>query len=234
VITLTLPLHTSAFDGQLADWFNSLGPIFGAASVAIFYLAVWGLVFAGTGLFVGAFIPFITGDSLLFASGLVTAASPQLEIWILALGVGIAAFIGDQVGFILGRHLGRPYLDKKSGPRMKRIIARTDRFYQSYGWWAVVIARFIPWARVFVPWVAGIGRMNYFKFLTSNLVGALAWGVGLTLTGYFAASIPAVKSAAYVIAGAFITASIIFGIITWRRDRAEARALRTDPSAGTE
>ncbi|NBX22570.1 MAG: DedA family protein [Microbacteriaceae bacterium] len=187
--------------------------MFGAASVAIFYLAVWGLVFAGTGLFVGAFIPFITGDSLLFASGLVTAASPQLEIWILALG---------------------PYLDKKSGPRMKRIIARTDRFYQSYGWWAVVIARFIPWARVFVPWVAGIGRMNYFKFLTSNLVGALAWGVGLTLTGYFAASIPAVKSAAYVIAGAFITASIIFGIITWRRDRAEARALRTDSSSGTE
>lgn len=226
--------RVAAFDGQLSDWFASLGPVFGGAAVAIFYLAVWGLVFAGTGLFVGAFIPFITGDSLLFAAGLVTAASPSLEIWILALGVGIAAFIGDQVGFILGRHLGRPYLDKKSGPRMRRIIDRTDRFYHSYGWWAVVIARFIPWARVFVPWVAGIGRMNYFKFLTSNLVGALAWGVGLTLTGYFAASIPAVKSAAYVIAGAFILASIVFGFITWRRDRAEARGIRSGSQTVTE
>ena len=221
----------AAFDGQLSDWFASLGPHFGPAAVAIFYLAVWGLVFAGTGLFVGAFIPFITGDSLLFAAGLVTAASPSLEIWILALGVGIAAFVGDQVGFILGRHLGRPYLDKKSSPRLRRIIDRTDTFYRSYGWWAVVIARFIPWARVFVPWVAGIGRMNYMKFLTSNFVGALAWGVGLTLTGYFAASIPAVKSAAYVIAGVFISASIIVSIMTWRRERAESRAERSSREA---
>ena len=221
---LSVGFHAAALDGELTDWFSSLGPVFGSAAVAIFYLAVWALVFAGTGLFVGAFIPFITGDSLLFAAGLVTAASPSLEIWILALGVGVAAFIGDQVGFILGRHLGRPYLDNKSGPRMRAIIDRTDKFYRSYGWWAVVIARFIPWARVFVPWVAGIGRMNYVKFLTSNLVGALAWGVGLTLVGYFAASIPAVKSAAYVIAGIFISASIVVSVITWRRERAELRS----------
>ena len=210
-------LHASALDGQMADLFSQVG-------VVVFYLVVWGLVFAGTGLFVGAFIPFITGDSLLFASGLVTAATPELSIWILGLGVGIAAFVGDQVGFVLGRHLGRPYLDRKSGPRMKRIIARVDKFYQSYGWWSVVIARFIPWARVFVPWVAGIGKMNYFKFLTSNFVGAVAWGVGLTLVGYYAASIPGVKAAAYVIAGFFITASIIFSVRTWiveRRDRAQ-------------
>ena len=179
------------------------------------------LVFAGTGLFVGVFIPFITGDSLLFAAGLVTAANPNLNIWILAIGVGIAAFVGDQVGFVLGRHLGRPYLDKKSGPRMQRIIARTERFYNAYGWWAVVVARFIPWARVFVPWIAGIGKMNYYKFLTSNLTGALAWGVGLSLTGYFAASIPGVKAAAYVIAGFFITASLVVGFRTWRLDRRE-------------
>jgi membrane-associated protein len=207
-------VHTAVLDGQLTDVVSTVG-------VFVFYLAVWGLVFAGTGLFVGVFIPFITGDSLLFAAGLVTAANPNLNIWILAVGVGIAAFVGDQVGFVLGRHLGRPYLDKKTGPRMKRIIARTERFYNQYGWWAVVIARFIPWARVFVPWIAGIGKMNYYKFLTSNLVGALAWGVGLSLTGYFAASIPGVKAAAYVIAGFFITASLIVGFRTWRLDRRE-------------
>ncbi len=188
----------------------------------VFYLAVWGLVFAGTGLFVGVFIPFITGDSLLFAAGIVAAtASDRINIVVLALGVGIAAFVGDQLGFILGRHLGRPYLDKKTGPRMKKLVIRTEAFYNKYGWWSVVVARFIPWARVFVPWIAGIGRMDYFKFLTSNLVGALAWGVGLTLVGYFAASIPGVKVAAYVIGGAFILASLIFGVRTWIIDRRE-------------
>lgn len=211
-------LYTAVLDEQLSDILTQAGAV-------IFYLVIWGLVFAGTGLFVGAFIPFITGDSLLFASGLVTAVTPSLNIWILALGTGIAAFIGDQVGYIMGRHLGRPYLDKKSGPRMRKIIDRVDKFYHSYGWWSVVIARFIPWARVFVPWVAGIGNMPYFKFLSSNFVGAVAWGVGLTVTGYFAASIPGVRAAAYVIAGVFIALSIIFSVRTLileKRDRKAA------------
>ena len=81
----------------------------------------------------------------------------------------------------------------------------------------------MPWGRVFVPVFAGVGRMNYCKFLTSNLVGALAWGVGLTLTGYYAAAIPGVKSAAYVIAGVFIAASIVFGVRTLLSDRAQNR-----------
>jgi membrane-associated protein len=209
----------SALDTQMGDVLASAGPI-------LFYLVVWGLVFAGTGLFVGVFIPFITGDSLLFAAGLVTAAAPNdLNVVILAIGVGIAAFVGDQVGFIMGRHLGRPYLDKKVGPRMARLIVRVDRFYLKYGWWSVVIARFMPWARVFIPWIAGIGKMNYTKFLTSNLVGAIAWGVGLSLVGFFAASIPEVKVAAYIIGGFFIALSLIFGTRTWIIDRRERRAV---------
>jgi membrane-associated protein len=209
----------SALDDQMGDVLASAGPI-------LFYLVVWGLVFAGTGLFVGVFIPFITGDSLLFAAGLVTAAAPNdLNVVILAIGVGIAAFVGDQVGFIMGRHLGRPYLDKKVGPRMARLIVRVDRFYLKYGWWSVVIARFMPWARVFIPWIAGIGKMNYTKFLTSNLVGAIAWGVGLSLVGFFAASIPEVKVAAYIIGGFFIALSLVFGTRTWIIDRRERRAV---------
>jgi membrane-associated protein len=130
----------------------------------------------------------------------------------------------QQLGFILGRHLGRPYLDKKTGPRMKKLVIRTESFYTKYGWWSVVVARFIPWGRVFVPWIAGIGRMDYFKFLTSNLVGALAWGVGLTVVGYFAASIPQVKVAAYIIGGFFIVASLVFGFRTWLADRRERKS----------
>ena len=207
----------STLSTQMGDLLASAGPI-------LFYLVVWGLVFAGTGLFVGVFIPFITGDSLLFAAGLVTAAaSDTLNVWVLAIGVGIAAFVGDQVGFIMGRHLGRPYLDKKAGPRMSRLIVRVDRFYLKYGWWSVVVARFMPWARVLIPWIAGIGKMNYTKFLTSNLVGAIAWGVGLSVVGFFAASIPSVRVAAYIIGGSFITLSIIFGLRTWLQDRRERR-----------
>ena len=88
-------------------------------------------------------------------------------------------------------------------------------------WWSIVVARFVPWARVFVPWVAGIGRMNYHRFLTSNFTGAILWGVGLTLAGWGAYFIPGVKSVAYVIAGVVIGLSVIAGIRTWLANRNE-------------
>jgi membrane-associated protein len=205
-------LRLAALDGQVSDWLAAFGPY-------VFYAIVWGLVFAGTGLFVGAFIPFITGDSLLFAAGILSARNDGVNIWVLAIGVGMAAFLGDQLGFVLGRHYGRPYLDRRKGPWIRSSVARAEKFYDELGWWAVVVARFIPWGRVLVPPVAGIAHMNYMRFLAANVVGALAWGVLLTVTGYFAASIPAVKSAAYVIGGAFILSAIVAGVVSWRRNR---------------
>lgn len=203
---------------DLMPWFTDT---IGTAGIVAFYLLVWGLVFAGTGLFVGAFIPFITGDTLLFASGLLAAEIAGIDIVILAIGTGIAAFLGDQLGFIMGRNLGRPYLDARTGPRLKKIVQSTEVMYKRYGWWSVVVARFIPWGRVFVPWIAGIGRMNYYRFLTSNATGALLWGVGLTLAGWGAYFIPGVKSAAYVIAFVVIGLSVIAGFRTWRETRRE-------------
>ena len=208
---MSAPIHAALSD-QIAGWFPDLGPL-------LFYLVVWGLVFAGTGLLVGAFIPFITGDSLVFAAGLVAATSSDLNIVLMATGVGIAAWLGDQVGFTLGRHYGRPYLDKRKGKWIKAGIERSEKLFYAWGWWAVVIARFVPWARVFVPVIAGIAKMNYYKFFSANLVGALAWGTGLTLAGYYSASIPAVKNASYLIAGFFIFASIIAGIRVWYLNR---------------
>lgn len=205
-------LQASALGDDLAELLSQVGPI-------AFYAVVWGLVFVGTALFVGAFIPFITGDSLLFASGIIAATASGVDIWILVIGIGIAAFLSDQVGFLLGRHFGRPFLYRRGGPRTRRAIERTERFYQLYGWWSVVVARFIPWARVFVPIIAGVGGMAYLRFVWANLLGALVWGVGLTVTGYYAASIPEVRVAAYIIAGIFITASIVAGIHAWRLDR---------------
>ena len=208
-------LLSAALTSQVTDWLNSYGPI-------LLYLIVWGLVFAGTGFFIGAFIPFITGDSLIFAAGLLAATSDSVNIWVLTIGIGLAAFVGDQTGFVLGRHYGRPYLDKREGPRLKSAIAKSEKFYAELGWWAVVVARFMPWARVLVPAIAGIARMNYYKFLGANLVGGLAWGVGLTLAGYYAATIPAVKTGSYAIATFFIVGSIVAGIRSWLSNRKTA------------
>ena len=198
---------------EIAGWFPNLG-------ATLFYLVVWGLVFAGTGLLIGAFIPFITGDSLVFAAGLIAAAhASEVNIVVMATGVGIAAWLGDQVGYTLGRHYGRPYLDKRKGKWIKKGIEKSEALFLAWGWWAVVVARFMPWARVFVPVVAGIANMNYYKFFSANFVGALAWGVGLTMAGYFSASIPIVKNASYLIAGVFITASLIAGVRIWVLNR---------------
>ena len=198
---------------DIVGWFDVIGPF-------LFYAAVFGLVFAGTGLFIGAFIPFITGDSLVFAAGLVTAAHPEsLNIVFVVIGVGVAAWLGDQVGYALGRHYGRPYLDRRKGSWLKTAISKSEVFYQRYGWWSIVVARFVPWGRVIIPALAGISRMNYYKFFGANLTGALLWGCGLTLAGYFTYSIPWVRSTVYVIAGVVILLSLIAGIRTWRENR---------------
>ena len=204
----------AALAGQVSEWLDRFGPF-------LFYTIVFGLVFAGTGLFIGAFIPFITGDSLIFAAGVLAASSDRIDIQILAIGIGIAAFMGDQVGFVLGRHYGRPYLDKREGPRIRLAIEKSENFYANLGWWAVVVARFIPWARVLVPAIAGIARMNYYKFLSANLVGTLAWGVALPLAGYYAVTIPAVRTVTYAIATFFIVGSIVAGVRSWLANRAK-------------
>lgn len=211
------PVIHLAISDEIATWYDQIGPW-------LFYGVVWGLVFAGTGLFVGAFVPFVTGDSLVFAAGLVAAGSAgtaaEVNIWVMAIGVGVAAWLGDQVGYALGRHFGRPYLDKREGKWLRSAIAKSEAFYNAWGWWAVVISRFMPWARVIVPAIAGISRMNYYQFFSANLVGAITWGTGLTVTGYFAASIPAVKNASYAIAIFFILASLVAGFRAWMKNRA--------------
>lgn len=197
---------------QITLWYDQIGPI-------LFIAAVWALVFAGTGLLIGAFIPFITGDSLVFASGLVAASFPEsINIWALSIGIGIFAWLGDQVGYTLGRHLGRPYLDKRQGAVIQSAISKAEKFYKAWGWWAVVVARFVPMARVLIPVIAGIGRMNYYKFFSANLVGAVVWGVGLCLAGYYAASIPLVKDTTYIIAVLVIAASLVAGIRSWYKN----------------
>ncbi|MEY3686207.1 MAG: hypothetical protein RLZZ73_65 [Actinomycetota bacterium] len=193
----------ASFDSQFA----TLAPF-------IFYVVVAGIVFIETGLLVGFFLP---GDSILFSAGLVAASQDNINIVILVTAIFLAAFFGDQVGFVLGRVIGRPYLDKRKSPYILKMVSNAERFYEKTGWWAVVAARFFPWIRTFVPPIAGAAKMNYYKFLSANFLGALLWGVGITLAGYYAASLPWVKSFSYAIAAFFITASIISAFVNYRR-----------------
>ena len=193
--------------GTFDEQFSTLAPV-------IFYLIVGAIVFIETGLLFGFFLP---GDSVLFSAGLVAAAHGDIDITLLVTIIFMAAFIGDQVGFVLGRKVGRPYLDKRKSPRVQRMIARSEAFYEKTGWWAVVAARFFPWIRTFVPPIAGISRMNYYRFLSANALGAFLWGVGITLSGYYAATIPWVKTSSYAIGAFFIIASIVSGIVNYLR-----------------
>ena len=182
----------------------------------LFYLVIGVVIFIETGLLIGFFLP---GDSLLFSAGLVVAARDDMNIAILISVVFLAAFFGDQVGYVVGRKVGRPYLERRNTPRMMRMLARSEKFYARYGWWSVVIARYIPWVRTFVPPIAGTVKMNYYHFLSANALGAILWGVGITLSGFYSGSIEWVKDISYFLAAFFITGSIISGIVNYRRDR---------------
>lgn len=195
----------ASFDAQL----SSLAPF-------LIYLVIGAIIFFETGILFGFFLP---GDSILFSAGLVAAAHSDVNIIILLAVIFLAAFFGDQIGFVLGRLVGRPYLEKHDSPRMRSMIARSERFYEQTGWWAVVAARFFPWIRTFVPPIAGASKMNYYKFLSANALGALLWGVGITLAGYYAATLPWVKTWSYAIAAFFICASLVSALVNYLRHR---------------
>ena len=197
--------YAATFDTQLSP----IAPF-------LFYLVIGVIIFVETGLLIGFFLP---GDSLLFSAGLVAAARDDVNIVILISVVFLAAFIGDQVGYVIGRKVGRPYLQRRNTPRMMRMLARSEKFYTRYGWWSVVIARYIPWVRTFVPAIAGTVKMNYYKFLSANVLGAILWGVGITLAGFYSGSIEWVGGVSYLLAGIFITGSIVSAIVNYLRDR---------------
>ena len=197
--------YAASFDDQLSP----VAPF-------LFYVVVGGIIFIETALLVGFFLP---GDSLLFSAGLVAAARSDVNIVFLVLTVFLAAFIGDQVGYVLGRKIGRPYFQRRNSKRMQKMLARSERFYEKYGWWSVVIARYIPWVRTFVPPIAGTVKMNYYKFLSANALGAFLWGVGITLAGFYSGSISWVKDISYGLAFFFISASLISALLNYLREK---------------
>lgn len=150
------------------------------------YTVLFIIVFAETGLLAGFFLP---GDSLLVTAGLVSAVDGVLDIRIVALSLCVAAVIGDTVGYWVGYYFGPRLFSKEDSFFFhKDHLTRTKKFYDKYGSKTIVIARFVPIVRTFAPTVAGVGRMEYRKFLFYNVAGGIAWVLSMTLSGYFLGS----------------------------------------------
>jgi membrane-associated protein len=195
--------------GSIDSQFADLGPL-------LLYFIVGANVFVQSALVFGFVLP---GSSVLFSAGLVAASGDNVSISALLTVIFMAAFIGNQLGFVIGRVFGRSYLSKKKSPGLQKIVRKCERFYEKSGWWSVVAARFIPWVRTFIPLIAGASKMPYYQFLTANALGAIAWGLGITLAGYYTASIPGVETFTYAIAAFFIAGSIVSGIVDYLRRR---------------
>lgn len=161
------------------------------------YILLVAIVFTETGLLVGFFLP---GDSLLITAGLAAAAG-VLNIWWLNVLLIIAAVAGDSVGYAIGARLGPAlFTREKSLLFNPRHVERTREFYARYGARTIVIARFVPIIRTFAPVVAGVGRMEYRRFLAFNVAGGLGWVVSMTWAGYLLGSlIPNVSQYVHVI-----------------------------------
>jgi len=150
------------------------------------YVLLAAIVFTETGLLVGFFLP---GDSLLITAGLVAAAG-VLNIWWINVILIVAAVVGDSVGYAIGARLGPAlFTREKSLLFNPRHVERTREFYARYGARTIVIARFVPIIRTFAPVVAGVGRMEYRKFLTYNVAGGVGWVVSMTWAGYLLGSL---------------------------------------------
>jgi membrane-associated protein len=205
-------------DVYLNDWVIAYGPYI----YAILFL----IIFVETGLVV---MPLLPGDSLLFAVGTL-AAQGSLNIIYLIVLLFIAAVMGDTVNYLMGKNIGLKVLKWRIGKRQlvkQAHIDKTHEFYEKYGPKTIILARFVPIVRTFAPFVAGIGEMNYKKFISFNIIGGAIWIVGLLLLGYTCGNIPWVKENFETVIFGIIFISILPIIIelvkAWRNKRKEAK-----------
>jgi membrane-associated protein len=181
---------------HLDNHLHSLIINYGAWIYAILFL----IIFVETGLVV---MPFLPGDSLLFAAGAFCAgivkdgAPAQLNLFLVLILLVIAAILGDALNYFIGKKIGLRVLQYKMGKSQlvnQKYIDKTQLFYEKHGSKTIIMARFIPIIRTFAPFVAGIAQMKYTQFLQYNIIGALIWVLGLTLLGYFFGTLPFVQN----------------------------------------
>jgi membrane-associated protein len=198
---LHLDQHLASFLAQHGAWI---------------YALLFVIVFCETGLVV---TPFLPGDSLLFVVGALVATG-GIDLGVAAATLVCAALGGDNVNYWIGRWLG-PRVFGASDARWfnRRHLAYTEAFYERHGGKAVVIARFVPIVRTYVPFVAGIGRMRYLRFLAFSIGGAVLWVVSLTVAGYFFGNLPVVKDNLTLAILGVIALSLVPIVVAWLRQR---------------
>ena len=187
------------------------------------YVGLTAIIFAETGLLIGFFLP---GDSLLVTAGLLSA-QPKfgLDIWLLGLLLTVAAILGNSLGYAIGKYSGpRLFTRDDSLLFKKKHLFRAQEFYAKHGGKTLVIARFMPIVRTFVPVVAGMAQMNYRAYTAYNVLGAVLWIWSMLFVGYFLGFIPGVEEHLEKIILGVIFLSLLPGLISWWRERNRAAA----------
>ena len=198
---------------HLDEYLQDIIVNYGAWTYGILFV----VLFVETGLVV---MPFLPGDSLLFAAG-TFAALGSFNVWGLIGLLIIAAVLGDAVNYSIGHYLGeRAYSIKWI---KKEYLDKTHAFFEKHGGKAIFLARFVPIVRTFAPFVAGIGRMSYAYFATYNVVGGITWVIIFTLLGYFFGNIPFVKKNFELVIIVIILVSVLPMVFEWWKHRQEAK-----------
>ncbi len=191
-------------------------------------LGLLAVVFIETGLLVGFFLP---GDSLLFTAGVLAAQpEPFIPLWVLLVTIPIAAIVGDQCGYLIGRAAGPAVFERPSAKRVGPAqLARARSFFDRYGARTVLLARFVPVVRTVTPVMAGASGMRYRDFTVYNVLGGLAWGIAVPLLGYFLGGIAFVRAHIEMIIIAVVVLSILPLIVSFLRERhRRSRRRRTE------
>jgi membrane-associated protein len=182
------------------------------------YAILFAIIFCETGLVV---TPILPGDSLLFAVG-AFAGQPDspLNIWVLVAVLLTAAVLGDTVNYHIGKYLGPKVLSGKVTRWLnQKHLAQTQRFFAKHGGKTIIIARFLPIVRTFAPFVAGVGSMDYRRFLAFNVIGGVIWAVGITMLGYFVGTWPIVQENFEVLIVVIVVLSVIPGAVAYLKNR---------------
>jgi membrane-associated protein len=176
------------------------------------------IVFAETGLLIGFFLP---GDSLLLTAGLLISQDIlKVDILVLNIVLMLAAIIGDTVGYWFGRKTGEKIFSREDSRLFKRkYLLKAQEFYERHGGKAIIYARFVPFARTFAPILAGVGKMDYKKFVAYNVIGGIVWVSSMTLLGYFFGQIPVVKNNFEKVVIGVIILSVLPIIIGYFKER---------------
>ena len=179
------------------------------------------IVFVETGLFVGFFLP---GDSLLVTAGLF-AARGDLDLWHIYLFVSLAAIVGDSLGYTIGARTGPRIFSRENSLLFhKKHLITTKEFYDRYGGITIVLARFMPIVRTFAPLVAGVGRMQYRRFVFYNVFGGIGWVVSMTSLGYLLGrTVPDIDKHIHIVIAVVIFLSLLPGIIKFAREKWKVR-----------